>query len=312
MKRACLLNSLGEKKELDRIKLFVMNKFIQAFNASNKFLNASNKSIWLTGISIFFGTGFLGTGVFAQAYIGQVDYKKTMQPAASIRLPYNTGSVDGALKDYMLTRGYKKSESGGLLLFRGVPLDSMDTDGSDLYFMSASVSRKEKDITVLNLLPVKKNQDLMVRTLADSMRLDKARLFLDSLAIFTDAYNTRLQVGDHQEMLKKAQKKMNDLLTDQSDLQNKLRKFQTDLDQNKSAQTKAVADLQANLNADDDTKKKSQKKVSKLIDEQGSLEKKIRNTQLDLDQNKVAQGKQQTELDKQQQGLDAVKARENK
>jgi hypothetical protein len=276
-----------------------MNKFLPA-------LHASKKCIALTGMGIF-----LGTGVFAQAYISQVDYKKTTQPTASIRLPYNSGSVEGALKDYMLTKGYKKSESGGLLLFRGVPLDSTDTDGSDLYFMPASVS-KQKDMTVLNLLPVKKNQDLMARTQGDSSRLDKARLFLDSLAIFTDAYNTRLQMGDHQEMLKKAQKKMNELMTDQSDLQNRLRKLQTDLDENKTAQTKAVADLQANLNSDDDTKKKSQKKVNKLIDEQGSLEKKIRNTQLDLDQNKVAQGKQQTELDKQQQGLDAVKARQNR
>jgi hypothetical protein len=252
------------------------------------------------------------TGVFAQAYIGQVDYKKTMQDVAAIRLPYNSGSVEDALKDYMLTRGYKKSEAGGLLLYRAVALDSMDTDGSDLYFMPVPGARKQKDMTVLNLLPAKKNVDLMVRTQADSARLDKARLFLDSLAIFTDAYNTRLQVGDHQEMLKKAQKKMNDLLTDQADLQNRLRRLQTDLDQNKTAQTRAVADLQSNLNADDDTKKKSQKKVNKLIDEQSSLEKKIRNTQLDLDQNKVAQGKQQTELDKQQQGLDAVKARQNR
>ena len=91
-----------------------------------------NKFLLLTGMSII-----LCTGVFAQATIGQVDYKKTIQPAASIRMPYNSGSVEGALKDYMLTRGYKKSDAGGLLLYRAVPLDSTDTDGSDLYFMQA-------------------------------------------------------------------------------------------------------------------------------------------------------------------------------
>lgn len=265
-----------------------------------------NKTILLV-IGIFFGGG-----VFAQAYLGQVDYKKTSQQAAVIKLPYNAGPVMDALKDFMLTKGYKKSDASGFTIYRGVALDSADTDGSDLYFISAPVSRKEKDMTVLSLLPAKKNEDLAVRTLADSARLDKARVFLDSLAIFTDAYNIRLQAGTLQGALKKAQQKMTALLNDQTDLQKKIRRLQADLDQNKNDQIKAVSDLQTNISADEDTKKKSQKKVNKLMDEQGSLEKKIRNTQLALDQNRTNQTQQQAELEKQQQALDAVKARQNK
>jgi hypothetical protein len=255
---------------------------------------------------------FCDAGASAQAYVGQIDYRHTNQATATIRLPYSASSVEDGLKEYMMTKGFKKSSVSGFMVFRSVPLDPTDTVLNDLYFTTDPASRKEKDMTLLNLLPAKKNQDIAARNLSDSGRLDKAQVFLDSVAPFIDAYNTRLQINSGQEGLKKAQKKMNDLVNDQADLEKRLRKLQADLDQNKSDQAKAVGDLQSNINADQDTKKSSQKKVTKLIDEQGSLEKKIRKTQLDLDENKTSQGQQQTEINKQQQGLDAVKARQNR
>jgi hypothetical protein len=253
-----------------------------------------------------------GTGVFAQAYVGQIEYKKTQVPAATVRLPYGTDLVENGLKEYMTTKGYKKSSADGLTVFRGVPLDATDTGGSDLYFSTATASRKEKDVTLLNLLAVKRNQDLLVRTQGDSDRESKARLFLDSLAIFMDVYNTRLQVNSRQESLNKAQKKMNGLMNDSTDLDKKLRGLQSDLTQNLADQVKAAAELKANISADDDTKKKSQKKLNRLIDDQGTLEKKIRKTQGAMDENKTSRKEQQDEIDKDQQGLEAVKARQNK
>ena len=255
---------------------------------------------------------FCGTGVFAQAYVGQIEYKKTQAPAATIRLPYSAGSVEDGLNEYMTTKGFKKSSVSGLTVFRGVPLDASDTDGSDLYFSTAAAGRKEKDMTLLNLLAVKKSQDLLVRTQGDSDRIEKARLFLDSLATFMDVYNTRLQVNNWQKGLNKAQQKMNGLINDSTDLDKKLRRLQSDLTQNTSDLVKAAAELQANISADDDTKKKSQKKLSRLIDDQGTLEKKIRRTQDDMEENKTSRKEQQDEINKDQQGLEAVKARQNK
>jgi len=255
---------------------------------------------------------FCGSGVFAQAYVGQIEYRKTQAPAATIRLPYSASSVEDGLNEYMTTKGLKKASADGLIVFRGVSLDSSDTDGSDLYFSTAAAGRKEKDVTLLNLLAVKRNQDLLVRAQGDSDRIEKARLFLDSLATFMDVYNTRLQVNNWQKGLNKAQKKMNALINDSTDLDKKLRRLQSDLTQNKADQVKAAAELQANISADDDTKKKSQKKLGRLIDDQGTLEKKIRRTQDDMEENKTSRKEQQDEIDKDQQGLDAVKARQNK
>ena len=260
----------------------------------------------LLGASIFYGSR-----LFAQAYIGQEDKSKTPQAAAAIRLSMNSDQVESALKAYLSNKGFSPASSHGFIVYRGVPLDSTDKTGSDLYFVASSADRKVKDMTILSMVPARKNQDIGSGAFADSSKLDAAKNFLDSLAPFAQTYGTTVQIGNQQDALQKAQKKMNDLLNDQEDLNKRLRKLQGDLDQNKSDQVKAAADLTSSINSDDESKKKHQKRVSKLIDEQGNLEKKIRRTQSDLDENKTDQQRQQALITQQQQGLDATKARLN-
>ncbi len=254
---------------------------------------------------------FYISGLFAQAYVGQLDKGKSPQAAAAIRLSFNSDQVESGLKAYLGGKGYNSTSTHGYILYRGVQLDSTDKEGSDLYFVTSPADRKVKDLTILSVVPAKKNQDIGSGSFVDSSRLDVARVFLDNLAPYVQAYGTGVQIGDRQEALKKAQKKMNDLLNDQEDLNKRLRGLQTDLDQNKVDQAKAASDLQQNINGDDDIKKRSQKRVNKLIDDQGSLEKKIRRTQTNLDDNKADQQKQQVVVEQQQQGLEAMKAKQN-
>ncbi|MBS1661733.1 MAG: hypothetical protein JST68_11870 [Bacteroidetes bacterium] len=253
---------------------------------------------------------FLARRPWAQAYTSETELRNVRQRSAAIRLPYATDPVEDALKRYMMTKGFKSTSAGGYIVYRGVSLDGSDTTLSDLYFKAASAGRKEKDMTILNMIPVKKNQDVAVPSFADSSRLEKARIFLDSLAPFVASYNTGLLLNTQQEALGKAQRKMNDLKSEQGDLEKKMRQLQSDLDQNQKDQVKSVADLKASVNADDDTKRKYQKRVNRYLDEEASLEKKRRRTQQDLEDNKHEQEKQQLEIDKQRQGLDAVKLRQ--
>jgi hypothetical protein len=260
----------------------------------------------LAGASVLWGPVLL-----AQAYIGQVEKRNVRQASAAIRLPFGEGTVEDALKAYFLGKGYKASDARGWVVYRGVPLDSVDKDGSDLYFVTDMPDRKIKDLTILSVIPAKKTQGIGNGTFVDSSRLDQARVFLDNLVPFVQAYGTGVQVSNREDALKKSQKKLNDLLNEQGELNKRLRRLQGDLDQNKTDQVKAGADLQSSINANDDNKQKNQKRVSKLIDEQGSLEKKIRKTQAELDDNKTDQQRLQTAIDQQQQGLDAVKQKQN-
>jgi hypothetical protein len=247
---------------------------------------------------------------WSQAFATKIEYQKTQQSAASIQLPYASATVEEAIKQYMAKKGYKSADSKGFVVFRGAQLDSTDTDLSDLYFTVDHKSRKEKDITLITLLPTKKNEDLLTRSQTDSTRIDKARSFLNNLAPYIDAHHVQLQINGQTDVVKKAEKKMNGLLSDQNDLNKKIRRLQEDSTQNKKDQVKTAADIQVNINADEDTKKKTQKKMRKLLDDEGDLAKRLRNTQADLDQNKRDQATQQQEIDKQKQALEAVKARQ--
>jgi hypothetical protein len=260
---------------------------------------------------LLFCTGiFSGPGLFAQAYLGLSDKGKTSQAAASIRLSFNDEQVESALKAYLLNKGYTSSNVHGFKVYRGVPLDSTDKEGSDLYFATSKPDRKIKDMTILTLVPAKKNQDAGSGPFVDSSRLDRARVFLDSLAPYVQVYGTGMQISDQQEGLKKAQGTMNGLLNKQEDLNKQLRELQASLDQNKIDQARAAADLQSSISGDDETKIKNQKKLNKLIDQQGHLEKKIRRTQSDLNDNKTDQQHQQEAIAQLQQGLNATKARQ--
>jgi chromosome segregation ATPase len=72
---------------------------------------------------------------------------------------------------------------------------------------------------------------------------------------------------------------------------------------------KAASDLQTYVGADNEKKYKYQKQVNKLIDKQGDLEKKIRNTESDLTDTKSAVAKQQLGIDQLARSMEATKGR---
>ena len=251
-------------------------------------------------------------GAHAQAYDGKLDYQKTQQPVAIIELSYSQDVVEDGIKDYMVKRGYKNSSAKGFTVYRSAKLDSNDTDLSDLYFKIERKGRKEKDVTVITLVPTRPNQDILALS-GDSTtaaRIDKAKSFLNQLAPSLDAHNTDVQFAAQQEVLKKSQKKLLNLQNDQTDLEKKIRKINADQDQNKSDILKQTQDIQTTVTSDADVKNKMQKKLNKLLDQQDDLRKKLRKSQADLDENRINQDAQQKDVDKQQQALDAIRAKQ--
>jgi hypothetical protein len=252
------------------------------------------------------------TTTHAQAYEGRLDYQKTSQPAAIIELPYNQDVVENGIKDYMNKRGYKSSSTKGFDVFRAAKFDDNDTDPSDLYFKIDRKSRKEKDVTVITLLPAKPNQDILARIgdSTTSTRVTAAKSFLDNLAPYLDAHNTNVQVNSQQDILKKAQKNLTGLQDDQASLEKKQRNLIADQSQNKTDILKQTQDIQNTVTSDDNVKNKAQKRLNKLLDEQDNIAKKLRKVQSDLDQNKIDQDKQTQEVQKQQQIFDTLKSKQ--
>jgi hypothetical protein len=260
----------------------------------------------LLAVFILFSASF--TLKAQQAYDSKLDYQKSSIAVASIELAYSQDIVEDAIKDYMSKHGHKNSSSKGFTVYRGAQLDSADANTRDLYF-KVDKKKKEKDISVISLFSTQPNADILTKDSIDNGQTDKAKSFLNNLTPYISAHNLEVQISAQQDLLKKVQKKQNNLKNEQGDLEKKLRKIQDELAQNKIDQAAQAQAMQNTVNQDAEATKKANKKMSKLLDEQSSLEKKQRNTRQDLDDNKKDQDAQIKEVEKQQQVLDALIAK---
>jgi chromosome segregation ATPase len=244
-----------------------------------------------------------------QAYDSRIEYQKSQQQVAVIELPYKQDVVEDAIKDYMSKKGLKSSSSKGFDVYRSTKLDDGDADVSDLYF-KIEKKKKDKDYTVISLLPVKANGEILARPQTDSTgQMDKAKAYLNAMVGYIDSHNVDVEADKQMDVVKKAQKKLNGYVSDSSDAEKKIRNLRTDEEQNKSDILKQTAAIQNSVNDNDDVKNKAQKRMNKLLDEQDNIRKKLRNTQTDLDQAKNNINSQAKEVANQQQVLDAIKAK---
>jgi hypothetical protein len=242
------------------------------------------------------------------AYESKTEYQKTQQASASIDLPYSDDLAEQTIKDYMGKNGLKGASQKGFILYHGIRLGDTTSTMNDLLF-KIDRRNKDKNASTVTMLVVMAGEDPAKRAPNASFPMEDAKVFLNGLVPSFVASDLELQIQAQETLLKKAQKKFNGLQDDQSDLEKKIRNAQSDLDKNKKDQTQATADMQANIHGDNDAMKKAQKKENKLLDQQSGLEKKIRNWQAELTQNKATQTSAQTDLQNQQQSFDSMKAK---
>jgi hypothetical protein len=248
----------------------------------------------------------------AQAYEGKIEFQKTQQSVAISEVPFQQDVVEDAIKDYMAKKGYKGSSTNGFTLFKGAKLSSNDSVMTDLYFKIEHKSRKEKEVTVISLIPAKANESLVTRSVADDTQLEEAKLFLDQMKPVIEAHELTIQVTEEENTIRKLQKKQDNLVSDESDLEKRIRKLESELDQNKIDQQKQANLIQKNVNQDAAALQKANKKMDHLLDDQGDMQKKLRKSQAELEQNKKDQESLKEDLTKEQQLLDGIKAKQQK
>jgi hypothetical protein len=248
----------------------------------------------------------------AQAVESSVEVQKTQQPVAKINISSNPEVTEDAIKEYMAKRGVKSSSYKNFFVFRSCKLDSSSEELCDLYFRVEKKSSGEKDVSTVILLPTKKGEDPPSHSPSDTSKIKSAKSFLNNMAPFIEAEYVSLQAANQEKVLQKAQKKMNSLKSDSADFEKKIRDINADLEQNKNDQAKQNIDIQSKATADFDSKQKAQKKMNKLVDSQGDLQKKLRKTREDLEETKQDLLKQQKEVDKEQQTLTAIISKQSK
>jgi hypothetical protein len=246
----------------------------------------------------------------AQSYHGSLTFQKNQYAVASVVVPFDDNVVTAAIKDYMSGKGYKDSRYKDFVVFRSVPIDPNDNVLFDAYFSINRKSRSEKDLTVVNLLPVKKGETLLPANVEDSSFISRAMVYMNGLKPIILTYSVQQEILAQQEKLARIQTRMLHLKNDSGDIAKKIRGYHGDLADNKNDQDKQSLELKAIPSGDAASLAKAQKKMDKLMDKQADYEKRLRNAMADAEKNRKDREDQQILFNKESPALDALRLKQ--
>ncbi|MEP7141453.1 MAG: hypothetical protein ABI707_01225 [Ferruginibacter sp.] len=159
--------------------------------------------------------------------------------------------VEDAIKERFKLQGIKPKETKDFLVYRNVIIPRIDpVKPMDAFIKIERKSRKEKEQTVVYFivaLPGEIPEDKVKSDAAKSAGItsvEKGGAFLTGMLpdVQQGVYNKN--VASQQAQVKKEEKKLTDLLDDQSDMEKKLKKLQSELEYNKKAQERQTAEVE--------------------------------------------------------------------
>lgn len=167
----------------------------------------------------------------SQAIYTQADYNKTKKPALLSELPFSDNTVKDAILDHMKTKGYKQDKNKDYVVFKGVSLAELGPGQYDLYFKINEKSRKERDKSIVTMF-ISKGYENFAGADTEPDLINNGKTFLDSLINTAAAYDLELQIKSQDESVKKAERRLQDMMNDKSELEKKITRLQDELAQN--------------------------------------------------------------------------------
>lgn len=180
----------------------------------------------------------------AQAKECKIAYHKGDKVAATLTLPYSPDLVQDAIKDYLMKKCLRKDRSRGFDIFRGAHLDKADPEMTDVHCRVERKSRDNPEESVVYLLIGRPNENVSVRTSDDHYKLDAAKVLLNEMVPSINAYSLTVALKNQEDLVEKAEKKLQHLEDDQKDLEKRIKSLQEKLVQNKDEQQKQSEEIQ--------------------------------------------------------------------
>jgi len=191
---------------------------------------------------LFFSVTMIAVSVMAQAYESSIQYDKKKQNGIAVDYSYPAQAVENAIVKKLEKMGYKpKEEKGilnrdkGFLVYKNIYFTDISKDRMDYMIKVEKKSRKAEDESVLYMIMMKDDKNAL--TIMEASDVGKAKVFLNNMLPDIEAANLELQIKVQEEIVAKAERKLNDLKTDQASLEKKLQ-------DNKSAQETTQKDIE--------------------------------------------------------------------
>lgn len=160
--------------------------------------------------------------------------------------------VEEAIKETMMSRGFKSTSKKGLLVFRSVVLPHDEKNiTSDVFVLVETKSKQEKDKSTVNIVSAETGKIPDGKPEKES-RMDPTDVVIPGggsgflSGIVTEVANKEhlRQIGLQQAEIAKQEKKLKSLQDEGISLQKKLEKLQKDIETNKSDQDAAQKGLE--------------------------------------------------------------------
>jgi hypothetical protein len=196
------------------------------------------KQLTTTLIAIFFTVTAM-----SQAIEGSTDYNKTKQPAVICEYAYPPDLVETVLTDDLKQKGFGKGKSTkGFDVYQAINFTEISLEKIDLYVKVERKSRKEKDITIVTML-VSKGYDNFISGAADASVMQNTMAYVNGLKPKLEKNSLELQIAAQEEILKKEEKKYNNLTEEAADLEKKRKKIEENIADNKKDQEKQKTEV---------------------------------------------------------------------
>lgn len=193
----------------------------------------------LTVIALF---AFLA--VNAQSVESTAEYNKAVKPAVICEFPYPPALVEGVLFDDLKQKGFGKGKSSkGFDVYQAINFNEISADKIDLYVKVERKGRKDKGVAVITVL-LSKGYDNFVSGASDASMVQNAMNYLNGLKPKLEKTSLEIQIAEQEEVLKKTEKKMNDLVDDGSSLEKKKKKIEEEIEENKKEQEKQKTEVE--------------------------------------------------------------------
>lgn len=186
---------------------------------------------------------FCCTGAFAQARSVTAEYQKSMQPAIEVEVPFAEKTVANSIIEKFEKKGYKGKENKGFISFKGVRLPELGSGEYDLYFKVDRKSRQQKDASILTLL-ISSGYDKFISESDNPDLIDSAKKMLNEQTNVTAALDLELQIKEQDNVNKKAEKKLADLVEDNESMNKKKAKLEKDIEENLKKQEEQRAEIE--------------------------------------------------------------------
>lgn len=198
-----------------------------------------------TLLSFFFVCLIYSIG-FAQSVEGRVDYLKSKYRAAVLEVPYPPEQVQDAFDQYMKKKGSPGTSVKGMRLYRNVKMDALKNFYGDMYVNIEKKSRREKEATTISVVVGRPNETISSRSPDDDYGLAESKQFLNKMVDEISAHSIGVAIAAQEELLKKSERKYNDLIMDSTDLIKK----QTELNEKMAKNAEFLKSQRAALSKD--------------------------------------------------------------